>query len=247
MGHKGSRQSPVLVVPRSQNRKLGSVAATYASQATCPGDCPFRNAGCYAEHGPLSWAVTNKLNRSRVKDPLRVAKLEAEGIDKLPADRDLRLHVLGDCPTRESAAELGAAADRYVERGVAYDRRRGFHTPSVWAYTHAWRKVSRKSWGRSISVLASCESADDVRRARRRGYAAAVVVDEFESDRAYEFGEFRLVPCPSQTRGATCDNCRLCFDDGRLKDAGLVIGFAVHGSLKAKVAQTVRRIALATV
>jgi hypothetical protein len=63
-----------------------------------------------------------------------------------------------------------------------------------------------------------------------RGYAAALVVDEFRQQTAYDHDGVRLIPCPEQTRGVSCRDCGLCRDDERLRVAGLVVGFQAHGS-----------------
>ncbi len=128
--------------------------------------------------------------------------------------------MVGDCPDDSSARTVAAAMVRYRKRG-------GFPT---WTYTHAWRTVRRASWGQA-DVLASCESVKAVKQAQRRGYATALVVERFSTDKAHDIDGVRVVPCPNQTRGITCDSCRLCADADRLKSAGLTIGFALHGKM----------------
>src|SRR5579871_155626 len=183
---------PAHAVESTANGKTGLVSATYASQASCPSDCPLRGGGCYAE---TAWVGvhTRRLNRSPVKDPAAVAEAEAEAIDALTGDRHLRLHVVGDCPTPAAARAVSAAARRYARRGGR----------KVWTYTHAWRVVSRADWS-GVSVLASCETPRQVADAHRRGYAAALIVGDHPADgRAYPLagaGGFRVVPCPEQTR-----------------------------------------------
>lgn len=102
----------------------------------------------------------------------------------------------------------------------------------MWTYTHAWRDVSRSPWG-DVSVLASCETTEDVFWARQAGYATSVVVHDFPGDRRYVLeGEplgQDVIPCPSMTRDVPCSDCRMCMDDERLRREGLSIGFAVHG------------------
>jgi hypothetical protein len=219
---------PVRAVENTANGKLGLASATYATQASCPSDCPLLSGGCYAE---TAWVGvhTRRLNRSPVTDPAAVAEAEAREIDRLSGDRHLRLHVVGDCPTPAAARIVAAAARRYVRRGAR----------KVWTYTHAWRRVSRANWS-GVSVLASCETPGHVKEAHRRGYAAALIVGEHPADgRAYPLAGadgFKVVPCPQQTRaGVTCVSCRLCMDADRLHDRKLVIGFAAHGSAAGKV------------
>ena len=216
-------QSPVTAIETSDNRKLGAVSATYASQASCPRSCPWFGQGCYAEQGPTGF-TTRRLSRSTERNALRIAKAEAQAIDRLTGDRLLRLHVVGDARTDSAARVLSAAAQRYSARENA--PRRG---KKVWTYTHSWRTVSRHSWGGAVSVLASVETVRDAREAMAQGYAAAVVVAAFEKDSAYQVDGTTVIPCPNQTRGVTCRDCGLCRDDERLRASGLVIAFEAHG------------------
>lgn len=161
---------------------------------------------------------------------LEVSRNEAETIDSYspPQDggkyrtsgRDLRLHVSGDVEDDSGARELAGAARRWRERGGG----------KVWTYTHSWRTVAKESWG-EISVLASCETPEDVAEARERGYVPALVVRDFRgAKRAYNLpGVGKLLPCPAETGSTTCVQCRLCLDEPRLKKLDLVIGFSVHG------------------
>ncbi len=95
--------------------------------------------------------------------------------------------------------------------------------------------MSRDSWG-DVSVLASCESAEDVRNARARGYQTAIVVESFATDKRHVLGDeagkaagVDVLPCPQQTRGVSCSDCKRCFDDEKLGALGYSIAFQVHG------------------
>jgi hypothetical protein len=219
-------QDPVKVVDSSGNQKTGEVSVTYTSQASCPGDCPYLDNGCYGEQGRVG-ITTRPLNRSDVLDPVKLAEWEAEDIGGLSARRDLRLHVVGDSTTGEGTRMLAAASDRFRAKGLArYGR-----TPAVWTYTHAWHQVDRADWG-AVSVLASCETSEGVRQAAARGYAASVTVERFKSAKAYPLPgaeEFKVLPCPEQVGDTTCVECRLCMDDGKLRQRKLVIGFQLFG------------------
>jgi len=214
----------VVTVKASKNAKIGEAAATYAAQQTCPSACPLRNAGCYAESGNVRY-VTQRLNRTRAR-PLTIAREEARQIDALPGDRPLRVHVVGDCPTDASARLVSAAMERYTQRSGM----------PAWTYTHAWRDVKRASWG-NASVLASCESTADVRKAQRKGYATAIVIDgEGPTDT-------RIVKCPAQTHSdVTCASCRLCMDAPRLHAGRISIAFQVHGAGKNAARAAIERI-----
>lgn len=209
-------------VSTSANRKLGPVATTHATQESCPVSCPFLGQGCYAERGPMGAFITKRLNEAAVgHDEFEVALAESDAIDAMPTvvGRPLRLHTVGDCSSDLSARIVTAAAERYTSRGGGQS----------WTYTHAWRDVQRESW-HGVSVLASCETPEDVEAAHERGYATALVVNEFRERKRYRHNGVDLLPCPEETGAATsCAECRLCLNDGRLRSERLTIGFAVHG------------------
>ena len=216
----------VSAIETSQNKKLGNCSATYASQTSCPRSCPFFKQGCYAETGPLG-IHTARLNEEKTT-ATAVAQAEAKAIDTLSGNKPLRIHVVGDSTTKKGTKLLANAAKRYTAK----------HGESVWTYTHAWRTREREEWG-DISVLASCENIADATAAMKRNYAVAMVVPEFKSEKAYKLGKYKVIPCPSQTRHITCDQCRLCMDDERLRENNLIIGFTPHGARRGKIALTV--------
>lgn len=209
-----------IAVRKSKNRKTGEVAATYAPQGTCPASCIFKGAGCYAEKGRMG-IHTRRLNKASTElTPATLAQSEADAIDALKpfADLPLRLHVVGDCPTDESAQIVSAAADRYTAKGGG----------KAWTYTHAWETVDAASWG-GVSVLASVHGHLDAVAALSRGYAPAIVVDTHDSAKRWTDSQgTRWIPCPEQTRGVQCVRCRLCFDATYLRDTRTGIAFAKH-------------------
>ncbi len=224
--------STVKIIEKTSNVKLGPISVTYASQASCPNSCPFKGNGCYAESGPVYWSVTSKLNKSPETNVDKIAEEEAKAIDTLSATRHLRIHVVGDSTTDKAAKAISKAATKYKKKA-----KDNGHDVKVYKYTHCWSDVKRSSFGKDISVLASCETANDIKKARSRGYAAAIVVDTFKDKKVYEIeGGERIIPCPSQTKdGTTCNDCRLCMDDERLLKAKLTIAFESHGARKGTV------------
>ena len=203
------------MVTKSRNRKLGGCAATYAAQASCPGSCPFRDNGCYAEKGFVA-LTTRRLNgASGDATAIDVARAEAAAIDAAKprwAGQPLRLHVVGDCPDNECAETVAAAARRWRERGGG----------PVWTYTHAWRDVDRLSW-EGVSVLASVHSKDEAAEAEAHGYAAAMVGSHENGKRAWREDGTRYVPCPQQHGLADCRTCGLCFRDERLHERAVIV------------------------
>jgi len=219
----------------SANRKLGPVLATFVSQVSCPEECPWYDDGklgspCYANNGYLGF-ITAKLNKGQ-GDHLDAAREEAELIRGLSGEHALRLHVVGDCKEKLAAEMVSSAADEYRAR-------RG---QLVWTYTRAWQNIPRKSWG-GVSVLASCETPAQVRRAESMGYATAIVVSEFEDWRAYNHRGIKVVPCPQETGHApTCAACKLCWRDDILRKASITIGFEAHSGGAKKVRQRLLQI-----
>jgi hypothetical protein len=219
----------VIAVEKSGNTKVGQIAITYASQASCPSSCPLKDAGCYAELGRVGM-VTHELNKSTAS-PLEVALEEAAAIRAMQTTRPLRLHGVGDCSTVETTKIVAEACEEYP--GIVY------------TYTHAHRDVPRKNW-LHVSVLASCESLDEAADAMERGYAAAVVVPEHESRGPKVVFDSQgrsmlLQPCPQQTTpGVTCNSCRLCMKDQRLLGQRRVIAFEAHGQRSRRVREMLK-------
>lgn len=170
----------------------------------------------------------------------KLAKAEAAAIAKLTGKRKLRVHVVGDCASNETAAIVGRSM-------VLYERKRG---KVAWTYTHAWREILRAAW-QGARVLASCEKPSEVREAWARGYAAALVVPPHPTNKVYEYHGLKIVPCPAQfrynaegklvtnwrdgDRRVTCEHCTLCQRPDELLARGLTIGFQPDGNTTAKI------------
>jgi hypothetical protein len=236
-----------LAVPKSGNEKTGPIAATYTgTDRTCT-DCPHKGTGsCYYESGFRTRGLNARLNtaaRDQKASTLRIARAEARAIDGLltgkkrdgsnrVTNRPLRIHVGGDAPTAESAALIAGAARRYSERVDA----------PAYTYTHAWRDVPRKAW-QGVSVLASVESVKDAKKALKRGYAPAIIVDHFDGDKASVVDGIRLIPCPAQTKDdVSCADCRLCMNADKLVSMNAAVAFAAHGTQAKKTKEILRAV-----
>lgn len=211
--------------------------STYVSiAATCPDSCRFKRAadgtasGCYVDAGKTVFTI-RRLDKESKADPTHVVESEAKLIDAawpggIPQDgarggRDLRLHVGGDVDDAHGALMLAGAAGRWWKRGGG----------SVWTFTHRWTEMRRSCWGR-VSVLASVEDEEQIRHAHQLGYAFALVEPrEHRSAKAYSIGNgFTAIPCPAETRGKTCVECRLCLDADKLRERKMGIAFSLHGA-----------------
>jgi len=223
------RAAVAVAVQSTQNRKLGPIAATYGAQVSCPAGCPFRDSGCYGEHGYVG-IVTERLNAAAAKSratALDVAVAMAAEIDRLVPVTDMRLDVVGDAPDEACAGTVAAAASRY--------KRRSGGTVAVFKFTHAWATVPRAAW-LDVSVLASVERPEQIADAAARGYASALVVADFDSANgtaqrvAAPDGDWLGIPCPAQTRDRQCVTCRLCMDADALLARRAAVLFRAHGS-----------------
>lgn len=222
-----------IYVSDSGNTKImGSkkVDATYASiKSTCPDSCELKDKGCYAQTSFVGMINQRMNRRARGGSPLDVARAEAKAIDDsykggaVPAGRAMRIHVAGDSRTILGTRVINKAVGRWKQRGGG----------DCWSYTHAWEHVPREEWSH-VSVLASIDSISDVSAAREQGYAPAMVVAEHPSEKAYQLpgSDIKWIPCPNQTRGVGCTDCKLCFNADRLFDGNFGIAFAAHGVRK---------------
>jgi ParB-like chromosome segregation protein Spo0J len=233
--------SPVGTEPAEQRPRLSPMkpymATTAVSiEATCPSSCPFKSApgvpqGCYSDAGFSRIKMQRLDEGARGLTPDEVTAEEARQIDDafgggpIPQDgarggRDLRLHVGGEVSSTAGAKLLAKAAAWWRARGGG----------AVFSYTHRWKEIPRSAWGEAISVLASVERPEDIEAARKRGYAAAIVVEDFPSDEAFSLPgtNAKVIPCPAETRGTNCAECRLCLDRDLL-EMNAAIAFKVHG------------------
>jgi len=223
----------VTAVEKSQNSKTGEVSVTYAPIQSCPETCPFLDKGCYAQSGHTSFTL-NRLNKNaRLKKktrPIDIAREEAKQIRTLSGDRNLRLHIVGDAKTPKAAEILSRAAKDHSSKA---DKK-------VWTYTHAWKEIPRKKWGK-ISVLASCETIDECKDAMKRGYAASIVrLKPF--NHSFEWDGVQMTACPALVNDNTkCDSCGLCLKDQSLLKKKKVICFFPHGSRQNAAKDAIRQ------
>jgi hypothetical protein len=239
-----SKLAPIKKVPYNHPRfrfrpvpQRPYASATYASiEATCSDDCPFKKddqgkvGGCFIEAEHFTRKLMARLDGgARERSAIDVMREEAALIDAsfahgMPQDgarggRDLRIHVGGDVPNEQGARLLAGAAARWLARGGG----------RPWTYTHTWRRIPAEAFW-PISVLASVERPDQVRAARARGYVPAIVVDRFPNGKKpFEVAGTTFIPCPAETVGRTCVECRLCLT-GDLFERKAGIAFQVHGA-----------------
>lgn len=222
----------VTAIEKSRNSKTGKVSVTYAPIQSCPESCPFLNKGCYAQHGNTAFTLI-RLNKNAEKHkktrPIDIALEEAKQIQKLSGQNDLRLHIVGDAKTAKAAEILAWAAQNHISK----------KGKKVWTYTHAWKNIPRKKWGK-ISVLASCETIDECRKAMQRGYASSIVrLKPFKG--SFHWKGIKMTACPALVNeNIHCVDCGLCKNDKRLREKKEVICFFPHGVKQNAAKQTIR-------
>ena len=208
-------ESAVTAVEKSSNGKIGIMHATYAPQLTCPTSCPM--------YPKIFGDITDSDVRLHVQ--IQFAEIEARKIDALPADHNLRAHVVGDSSNSIAAGLIGDAMVRYEARST--------NGSLAYTYTHAWDapyNVSESDW-HGARVLASCETDEQITRARSLGYACEWTYDEHESQKVHERDGIKVLPCPNNfNKDVTCAMCMKCADLPLLKARNWAIGLAIHGA-----------------
>ena len=207
----------------SQNSKTGRVLTSTLPVSTCPSSCPLKDQGCYAlSGGPVTLHVMRLAQKSHGLTSDEILWAESEEIIFRAGEIygvPIRLHVAGDVTTDEQALMLSDAAGYWLNHCGG----------PIWTYTHSWRDVAPKSWGK-ISCLASCETISQALQARDRGYRPSLIIGSAEECPP----GFKI--CPAQTReGVTCVNCRLCWRGSR------PIAFLAHGARKKRVIETIAK------
>ena len=211
----------VKAVRNSQNAKVGNMHATYSPQVTCPTSCPF-----YPKiHGDVLDVET------RMHIQIQFAEIEAQKIDELFPDKNLRIHVVGDSSNSISARIIGSAMVRYEKRGAELG-----YKVQAFTYTHAWNEpynVPESDW-QGARVIASCETDRDIERARELGYACELTLPVLETNKVYETkGGNKVLPCPNVfNKEVQCNDCMKCADIGLLKSRNWVIGLSTHGAFR---------------
>jgi hypothetical protein len=221
----------VIYVSKSSNSKTsknGAIDTIYVSTRSCPKTCTLKDKGCYALVGTVG-IHTSRMNReAEGMDSRDIARAEAKAIDNsykggpVPPT-NLRLHVVGDCKSATNVRIVDAAIKRWKARGGK----------KAFTYTHAWNKVLRSDWA-NTSVLASIDSIEQASKAKERGFACSLVVGEHASKKAYkiEGSDITWLPCPAQTSGKTCEECKICMDADKLFRNNQGVTFAAHGIYK---------------
>lgn len=252
---RGSLCQGAILAAESGNAKIGACATTYASQESCPRNCPlFAGGGCYGEvdHTGMQNLNLNESGHSEAE----IATQEASNISQIArmtrAERrhlhlttggvlhPLRVHTVGDCRTHQSARMVASACMEYLASpDIVAKVNVKIGAKPCWSYTHAWT-TKREDW-LGVSILKSCHSVRELERADRTGWACAIVVDEYPYGKGhFKIGDYHVMPCRNisehaerQAKGqppVPCDECQWCWADEWLRAGKRVVAFEAHGA-----------------
>jgi hypothetical protein len=214
--------SNVLWVPKSGDRKLGGIPATYSAGSTCPDACALKDNGCYAEFGKLQFHWRRVPERG-----LEWATFLAQ-VSALPPGQLWRHNVAGDLPGLND--QLGTQA--LLQLVLANAGRRGFtftHKPLRTIQEKAAIGVANRR-GFTINLSADTLEQADEKAALGIGPVVVTVPSDARAGLRTPAGR-HVVLCPAETHGLTCAACQLCAQPQRKA----IVGFRAHGQWKARI------------
>lgn len=197
-------------IPASRDKKLGGLSATYTSNATCPGTCPFHGHGCYAERGNVNlWRL--KINAAAWGVPLDKAAELVASKDKTPTFVPCRLNVLGD-----------VCKNSRIDWAQVLEYKRIFRLRSnTFGYTHGPVLTEDVQMFRQVNsarfcLNRSCENPREAVDLFKKGVPTVLAVNTFTMPHHWgTYDDVPMVQCPYQTRGLTCAQCKLCMQANR--------------------------------
>jgi hypothetical protein len=215
---------------QSRNAKTGPIPVSTSSAETCP-DCPLKDAGCYAEGGPLAilWRKVTAGNAG-----LTWAEF-LEQVETLPSRILWRHNQAGDLRGKGNAIDRPALRQLVKSNG----KRRGFtytHKPATRGNLAAIRAANKAGFTINLSAN-NLEHADTL---ADTGAGPVVVVLPADTLKPVKTPAGRTVAiCPAVISPLTCFDCGLCAMPGRKA----IIGFPAHGASKNKASAIAREVA----
>lgn len=212
----------VHITMKSANVKTGPIPVSTSSADTCPGSCPFKKQGCYADSGPLAlhWAKVTAGDRGMQWSEF------CDVIAALPAGQLWRMNQAGDLPG------IGETVDPVAlgQLVAANAGRRGF------TYTHKhssealhWVRHAN-DWGFTVNLSANDLQHADQLADTGAGPVVVVLPIDAPAQTVTPAGR-KVITCPATYRDdVSCATCQLCQ-----RQRETIIGFPAHGTGKAKV------------
>lgn len=240
----------MILLTTSSNKKTGDIMQSYSSRSTCPESCVFKNNGCYAEgfHTKMVWdRCEDKTDARYVVNGghLRLGLLEGafNKLRKNPTRGSIlfRHNVAGDIAVEGTSLiddnRVGTIAVAIEEANkVVGEIIKGY------TYTHCTidlnaSDIIHDAAKRGFLINASCETAEEARRAKDLGINAVIAsVDPKETEKELKAMGLYGAQCPAQVKeGMDCNRCQLCA-----KNRKVVIIFGIHGSHKGKARKAIQ-------
>lgn len=211
----------------SDNKKTGAMPVSTTTETTCPSTCPLKDAGCFADGGPLRlhWKAVTSGARGGLWDAF------VSAVKMLPKGQLWRHNQAGDLPgdgTTIDAAALAALA--HANRG-----RRGF-TYTHYAPEGANAEAIRAANDAGFAINLSGNNVSHADRLADTGAGPVVAILPRDAPKvSFTPAGRRVVVCPEQSiPGMTCLTCGLC---ARI-DRDYIIGFRAHG-VRARKAEAI--------
>ena len=223
------------VTPKSQNQKVGDILVTTSSAATCSDTCPWKNNGCYAEHGPLAihFRAVTAGKRGGTWDEM------CQKISDLPPGSAWRHNQAGDLPGEgdviDSAMLRQLVSSNTGKRGWTYTHKPVLSGPNAESNRAAIAEANRL--GFTINLSADSLADADAKADLMCG-PVAVVLPSGTAVTTYTPSGRKVVVCPAQREESkiACKDCMLCQ-----KQRAVIVGFIPHGSGSKKVDATIAK------
>lgn len=227
-----------LFTRKSKNAKTGPIPVTSSPQKTCPATCPLKNAGCYADTGPMG-AMWRSLSIASGGDTFWNGRGSVttvtwrglcESVANLPDGTLWRHNQMGDLPQYASGRIDANAVQDLVDANAG---RRGFtythhDVESCVKNRHIVRKANDSGFTINLSAnnLAHADRLADL----EAGPVVTVLPRDAAKNTITPAGR-RVVVCPATVRDdVTCAKCKLC---ARV-DRDVIVGFPAHGATAKK-------------
>lgn len=207
----------------SRNGKTGPIAVSTTSEETCPEACSLKNAGCYADNGPLAlfWRkVTERKAGAAWNDA--IAKIKA-----LPKGIMFRHNQAGDLPGQGNAID-GEKLRQLVNAARGKIAFTYTHKPMTQENIALVREANEAGF----TINLSAETVAQADELAALGIAPIALVLPSDQTKAFRTPEGRLVGiCPATISDkVTCATCGLCAQANRKA----IIGFPAHGARRKK-------------
>ena len=216
----------------SGNRKTGPIPVSITESKSCPTSCPLLNNGCYSAAGRMRihW---NRLDKSRkTKHSWKNFIKQVKGL--FP----------GQFWRHNSAGDLVGTGNhidktKMMELINANKGRRGFtytHKPVLGLSKQARKNAEliRVANEKGFIVNLSGDSLSHADQLSDLGVAPVVsIVPTDHPKHSFSPAGRKVLVCPEQTIGITCDQCMLCTK----KDRKFIVAFRAHGVSKRAVSQ----------